>query len=52
MKDKLRKFRIWWGSQDYRSEVIEAETAEDALTIAKVNFARNGLTPVKIEAER
>lgn len=46
----MRTFRIWWGPEAYFCHDYEAETAEDALTIARLNFARFGHTPYKMEA--
>lgn len=34
----MRQFRIWWGPEIYASDIIKAETAEDAIVIAKTNF--------------
>lgn len=34
----MRQFRIWWGPEIYASDLIKAETAEDAIVIAKTNF--------------
>ena len=47
----MRTFRVWWSGLGYDSEVIEAETAQDALTIATLNFKRFGFAPVSIKAE-
>lgn len=52
MSEHTRKFRIFWGPEPYASDLIEAETAEDALTIARLNFARFGHEPLKMEYEK
>ena len=44
-----KKFRVWWGKQGYQSDVIEAETADDAITMATLNWKTNNLIPIKIE---
>ena len=46
----MRTFRIWWGPEAYFCHDYEAETAEDALIMARLNFARFGHTPYKMEA--
>lgn len=51
MKD-YQHFRVWWGNAPYQCDVIEAKTAQDALTIATLNFARNNLKPVRIKIEK
>lgn len=38
----MRKFRIWNDSLIGNSHLFEAETAEDALTIARVQFEQTG----------
>ena len=46
----MRTFRIWWGPEAYFCHDYEAETAEDALTMARLNFARFSHAPYKMEA--
>lgn len=46
----MRTFRVWWGNAGYQQDLIDAETAQDALCIATLNFGQNNLKPIRIEA--
>lgn len=43
------RYRVYWGNQGAMNDLIDAPTAEDALTIATLNFKRFGTKPEKIE---
>lgn len=46
----MRLFRVWWGKEPHACEDVEAETAEDAISISNINFQRFGHKVERIEA--